>query len=125
MKPRLHERLEVWQDAMELVTLTYQFCLKTPNSEKFGLISQMQRASVSIPSNIAEGAARDTTKDYLRFLVIARGSLAELETQFKICDRLGFHADSETTLQQCNKVFAKLSALIQSLKRKMEIESSY
>jgi len=125
MTPRLHERLEVWQDAMDLFTLIYQFCLNLPTSERFGLISQMQRASVSILSNIAEGAARDTTKDYLRFLVIARGSLAELETQIKICHRLGFHADAETTLQQCNKVFAKLSALIQSLKRKMEIEPSY
>lgn len=125
MTPRLHENLQVWQDAMKLVEIIYEFCLCIPHSEKFGLISQMQRAAVSIPSNIAEGAARDTTKDYLRFLVISRGSLAELETQIKICQRLGFHAETELTLAQCNKVFAKLSALIRSLKRKLENESSY
>lgn len=125
MKQRFHEKLEVWQDAMDLVSMTYEFCLAVPNSEKFGLISQMQRAAVSIPSNIAEGAARDSTKDYLRFLVIARGSLSELETQIKICNRLGFDAEYKAILIQCNKVFAKLSALIQSLKRKMKIEASY
>ncbi|MFY0639896.1 MAG: four helix bundle protein [Bermanella sp.] len=125
MTPRLHENLQVWQDAMKLVEIIYEFCICIPHSEKFGLISQMQRAAVSIPSNIAEGAARDTTKDYLRFLVISRGSLAELETQIKICKRLGFHAETELTFVQCNKVFAKLSALIRSLKRKLENESSY
>mgnify|MGYP005999612085 CR=1 FL=1 len=121
MTPRFHEKLEVWQDAMALVVMTYQFCLSIPNTEKYGLISQMQRAAVSIPSNISEGAARDSTRDYLRFLVIARGSLAELETQIKICQRLEFCADTdaETTLAQCNKVFAKLSALIRSLKKKL------
>ncbi|GAA6135454.1 four helix bundle protein [Oceaniserpentilla sp. 4NH20-0058] len=124
MMPRLHEKLTVWQDSMALVEVIYQFCLSMPTSEKFGLISQMQRAAVSIPSNIAEGAARDTTKDYLKFLVIARGSLAELETQIKICHRLGFCVDSSQLLYQCNKVFAKLSALIQSLKRKLQRELS-
>ena len=125
MMSRLHENLQVWQDAMKLVEIIYEFCLCIPNSERFGLISQMQRAAVSIPSNIAEGAARDTTKDYLRFLVIARGSLAELETQIKICHRLGFHTEIRSTLEQCNKVFAKLSAFIRSLKRKLESEPSY
>ncbi len=123
MVPRIHEKLTVWQDSMKLVEIIYEFCLSIPTSEKFGLISQMQRAAVSIPSNIAEGAARDTTKDYLKFLVIARASLAELETQIKICNRLGFCLDINQVLYQCNKVFAKLSALIQSLKEKLQREA--
>jgi four helix bundle protein len=122
MTQRLHERLEVWQDSMELVKLIYLFCKTLPDSEKFGLISQMQRAAVSIPSNIAEGAARESTKDYLRFLAIARGSLAELETQIKICHSLGFVVDISNVLNHSNKVFAKLSALINSLKNKLELE---
>lgn len=116
---RKHEKLEVWQDAMELVTEVYRFTAKLPSSEKYGLVSQMQRAAVSIPSNIAEGAARQSTKDYLRFLGIARSSLAELETQVKIAQRLDFASKAPKVSALCNKVFAKLSALIESLKRKL------
>ena len=116
---RKHENLEVWQDAMELVVQIYKHTASFPPTERYGLVSQMQRASVSIPSNIAEGAARGSTKDYLRFLAMARGSLAELETQVKIAHRLGFAPEEPVTLNQCNKVFAKLSALIESLKRKL------
>jgi four helix bundle protein len=119
---RQHEKLIVWQEAMALVTLVYQFTASLPTSEKYGLISQMQRASVSIPSNIAEGAARDSTKDYIRFLVIARGSLVELETQLKIVESLGFDIETEHILLECNKVFAKLSKLINSLKQRLVIE---
>jgi four helix bundle protein len=116
---RKHEKLEVWQDSMELVVQVYLLTETMPPAEKFGLTSQMQRASVSVPSNIAEGAARGSTKDYLRFLVIARGSLAELETQLNITRRLGFASVTNEIFDQCNKVFAKLSGLIESLKRKL------
>ncbi|GAB1255709.1 hypothetical protein NBRC116494_02110 [Aurantivibrio plasticivorans] len=87
---RKHEKLEVWQDAMDLVTRTYQLTASLPPTEKYGLTSQMRRAAVSIPSNIAEGSARGSTKEFLRFLGIARGSIVELETQLQISNRLSY-----------------------------------
>lgn len=116
---RKHKKLEVWQDAMELVVEVYRYTANLPPTEKFGLVSQMQRASISIPSNIAEGAARGSTKEYLRFLGMARGSLAELETQIKITQRLNFAVETPNLVTLCSKTFAKLSALIESLKRKL------
>ncbi|MGO4780346.1 four helix bundle protein, partial [Lysobacter sp. 2RAB21] len=70
---RPHEGLEVWRDAMDLVETIYRFSARFPDSERFGLTSQLRRAAISIPSNVAEGAARRSTKEYLRFLSIARG----------------------------------------------------
>jgi four helix bundle protein len=77
---RPHERLEVWRDAMDLVESIYRFSAVFPDAERFGLTSQLRRAAVSVPSNIAEGAARRSTPEYLRFLSIARGSLSEMDT---------------------------------------------
>jgi hypothetical protein len=74
LSKRPHERLEVWRDSMELVEMIYKISSTFPDSERFGLTSQIRRAAVSIPSNIAEGAARRSTPEYLRFLSIARGS---------------------------------------------------
>lgn len=116
---RHHEKLTVWQDAMDLVEEVYRFTSVFPDTERFGLASQMQRASTSIPSNIAEGAARESRKDYLRFPVIARGSLVELETQVKIAQRLGYQKEPNALLADCNRVFAKLSALINTVKLKL------
>jgi four helix bundle protein len=112
---RPHERLDVWQDAMALVEAIYRLTTHFPESERFGLISQMRRAAVSIPSNIAEGAARRSTIEYLRFLSIARGSLAELDTQISIATRLGFAAAPPETREILHRTFARLNALIQSL----------
>jgi len=112
---RKHEKLEVWQDAMDLVEHIYKATAGFPNEEKFGLSSQLRRACVSIPSNIAEGAARGSVQNYKRFLVVARSSLTELETQLQIAERLNFLPKAEFYLEECNKVFAKLSALIKSL----------
>ena len=78
---RKHKELHVWQDAMTLVEVIYSLTSSFPNHELFGLTGQMRRAAVSVPSNIAEGVARSTLADYLRFLVIARGSLSELDTR--------------------------------------------
>ncbi|MEM6854828.1 MAG: four helix bundle protein [Planctomycetota bacterium] len=83
--------LIAWQKSMELCESVYQLCSQLPESERFGLISQMQRAAVSIPSNIAEGYGRGAGKDYAKHLRYARGSLAELETQIELtvrCDQL-------------------------------------
>ena len=76
-----HKDLEVWKKSMDLVVDVYKLMKQLPESEKYGLISQIKRSSISIPSNIAEGAGRASTKEFIRFLDIATGSLSELETQ--------------------------------------------
>ena len=87
---RPHEKLEAWQQAMALVKLVYDLSRNFPREELFGLTQQMRRAAVSIPSNLAEGAARNGSKEYLHFIGIARGSLAELETQIQIANMLKY-----------------------------------
>lgn len=87
--------LIVWQKAMTLVTLVYKLTNNFPKDEKFGLTSQIKRCSFSIPSNIAEGYGRNYTKDYVRFLQIARGSLFECQTQLEIGVNLGFTKSEE------------------------------
>lgn len=82
--------LRVWQAAMGLVTAVYRLTATFPKHETYGLASQIQRAAVSIPSNIAEGHAREHLKEYLHHLSIAQGSIAELETQFEIAARLNY-----------------------------------
>jgi four helix bundle protein len=94
MSVRNYRDLEVWQRAMELVAGVYEITASFPRNERYGLTSQLQRASVSVPSNIAEGHARDSTRDYLRFVSIALGSLAELETQLLLAERLGLASRS-------------------------------
>jgi len=91
-----HRDLIVWQRALELCTAIYKTTAGFPGEEKFGLVSQMRRAAVSIPSNIAEGHGRLTTSEYRHFLGIARGSLKELETQILIARRLGYLDESAT-----------------------------
>lgn len=85
-----HKDLEVWKKSMDLVIKVYQITQLFPDAEKFGLTSQMRRAAVSIPSNIAEGAARKGNKEFIQFLYIAIASLSELETQYLIAIRLEF-----------------------------------
>ena len=85
-----HKNLEVWNRSMNLVLLIYEIGKSFPDHERFGLESQMKRAAISVPSNIAEGAARGSTKEFLRFLDIANGSLSELETQLLLTEQLGY-----------------------------------
>jgi len=115
---RPHEGLEVWRDAMDLVEAIYRFSAQFPDNERFGLTSQLRRAAVSIPSNVAEGAARRSTRDYLRFLSIARGSLSELDTQQQIAIRLGFAASSPSLDELIDRVFAKLTGLMNALNKR-------
>lgn len=89
--------LVVWQKAMDLVVEIYRLCQSFPAAERYALVSQMQRAAVSIPSNIAEGHARKSTGAFVNHLSIAAGSLAELETQIMLAERLGF-CTGETSL---------------------------
>ncbi|HEU4664889.1 MAG TPA: four helix bundle protein [Dokdonella sp.] len=118
---RPHERLDVWQDAMSLVEAVYRLTARFPENERFGLVSQMRRAAVSVPSNIAEGAARRSTLEYLRFLSIARGSLSELDTQIQIAARLELAAPSLEAEELMHRTFARLNALLLALgKRSVE-----
>ncbi len=87
---RDYKDLQVWQKAMVLSKQVYQMTQAFPSEEKFGIISQMRRAAVSVPSNIAEGQARNTTGEFVQFLSHAEGSLAELDTQVRLSVALGF-----------------------------------
>ena len=87
-----HEQLEAWKFAMQLVKAVYELTADFPAEERYGLSQQMRRAAVSVPSNIAEGAGRNGAKEFLNFIEISRGSLAELETQQQLAVMLGFAA---------------------------------
>jgi four helix bundle protein len=95
---RPHKNLEVWKRSLEFVTKIYHETSVFPADEKFGLIAQMRRAAISIPSNIAEGAARNSRKEFINFLHIAQGSASELETQLLICRNLDFYTQSQANL---------------------------
>ncbi|EIL96585.1 four helix bundle protein [Rhodanobacter thiooxydans] len=112
---RPHEDLSVWQQAMSLVEEVYVCSSTYPNDERFGLAAQLRRAAISVPSNIAEGAARRSTPEYLRFLSIARGSLSELDTQLQIADRLGYGRVPLDVKTRIGDIFAMLTGLMNAL----------
>ena len=116
-----YEDLTVWQKAMDLATEIYRIVRLLPNEELYVLSNQMRRAAVSIPSNIAEGQERGTTKDFIRFLNIAKGSKGELETQLLICVRLQYLTGQQTDLAQglLAEIGKMLNALIQRLSAKL------
>jgi len=111
-----HKNLDVWKFSIDLVVDIYQLCSFLPSSEKYGISSQMKRAAVSIPSNIAEGAAKDSTKDYIRFLNIAIGSISELDTQLIIAEKLDILNDA-SIFQKVKRVRMLLIGLKKSLKK--------
>lgn len=107
-----HYQLEVWQESRRLVRDVYAVTSRLPADERFGLMAQMRRAVVSVPSNIAEGAARGSKAKFVRFLLIARGSLLELDTQLFVCEDLGFLNDTTQVRGEIERLFAKLNAFI-------------
>lgn len=113
----VHKDLDVWKLGIELVTKIYEITSNFPTTEQFGLTSQMQRAAISIPSNIAEGAARNSEKEYIHFLYISLGSLAELETQLIISNKLGFLEDV-SIFEEVEKLRRKLLNFIKYFKQK-------
>jgi len=119
LKPR-HYQLQVWQESMRLVKQVYLASDQMPDPERFGLQSQIRRAVVSIPSNIAEGAARGSSTKYVRFLQIARGSLMELDTQLWLCQDLGYVSYGDDLKNALESVLVKLNGLINSRKSRNE-----
>ena len=118
---RPHKKLEVWKQAMELTKLTYQLTKSLPDNEKFGMASQLKRASVSIPANIAEGAARQTKKEFKQFLYIANGSLNEMDTLIELATELNLIKKEHTVSlnTQIDKVGAMNNGLIKSLNQQI------
>ena len=113
--------LTVWQKAMDIVVEVYGLVKSLPGEELYVLSNQMRRAAVSIPSNIAEGQERGTTRDFIKYLYIAKGSKAELETQLLICVRLNYLEQSQIQMAQglLAEVGKMLNALIRSLSEKL------
>ncbi|MBC8053528.1 MAG: four helix bundle protein [Sphingobacteriaceae bacterium] len=109
------KELRVWQKSIDLTVEVYTALSTFPDDEKFGLISQMKRASVSIPSNIAEGAGRNSNKEFKHFLSISLGSIFELETQLIISNRLGLVGDKST--QELNIKITDLQKMIFALEK--------
>ena len=117
MQIRSFRDLRVWQAGIDLVRSIYEATSKFPRSEAYGLASQMQRAAVSVPSNIAEGPTRESTKEYLQHLSIAQASLAELETQLEIAKLLSYisEADANHLLENIAALGRQLFALRNAL----------
>ncbi|WP_423818423.1 four helix bundle protein [Salinimicrobium sp. TIG7-5_MAKvit] len=111
-----HQDLTVYQKSIDLVVITYQITKSFPPEEKFGITSQIRRSAVSIPSNIAEGAARQSKKDFSRFLYISLGSLAELETQLEISVRLEYLKKDNLLNEEIIYIRRMLLKLIKNLK---------
>lgn len=111
---RNFRELDVWVDARKLVKSVYLLSNQLPQSEKFGLISQINRCAVSIPANIAEGSAKDSQKDFIRFLGISLGSAFELETHIIISNDLGFISDKDVAIiiDQIQTLQKRISSLI-------------
>jgi four helix bundle protein len=113
--------LDVWKKGMQLADAAYNLTEGFPKFETYALSNQLQRAAVSVPANIAEGHALDTTKGFLRHISIARGSLAEVETLLTLSEHRGYcqSAAVNEIMQQCNEISRMLSGLQRSLKRRI------
>jgi four helix bundle protein len=112
---KTYKDLEIWQKGMDLTVMVYEFSSALPSEEKYGLVSQMRRSAISFPSNIAEGSTRSSVKEFIHFLNIALGSLAELETQLIICKRLKFKTP-DSLIKQIEEIRKKNLNYIKYLK---------
>ena len=113
-----YQQLDVWQKGVSLSIEVYKFTEQFPRSEKFGLTAQIRRATVSVPANIAEGWGRGSTREYVQFLLVARGSIFELETHLIIGQKLGFLEESQLghLLQVTQAIGRMLNGLILALR---------
>lgn len=113
-----YKNLHIWQEGINLARKIYEVTGNFPANEKYGIVSQMTRAAVSIPSNIAEGAGRNSNKDFANFLSIAIGSIFELHTQIAICEQIGY-INEETTKQLEQQIYT-LQQQITTYKQRIE-----
>lgn len=113
-----YKNLHIWQDGIKLARRIYEITSRFPANEKYGIVSQMTRAAISIPSNIAEGAGRNSNKDFANFLSIAMGSVFELHTQIVICEQIGY-IDSETVKEIDQQIYT-LQQQISTYKQRIE-----
>lgn len=120
-KPKSYKDLLIWQKGMALAKFVYKLSARFPVDERYGLISQVRRAAVSVPSNIAEGQARHTTNEFLQFLSHAQGSLAEVETQLRLSADLGF-ANAEGIAPGLKEI-DELQKMIVTLTKKLKVGS--
>jgi four helix bundle protein len=119
MKVNSFKDLIVWQKSIDFVTSIYLLVKQLPKEETYALSDQLRRAVVSVPSNIAEGFGRNSTKEYIQFLYIALGSASEVETQVIIGQKIGYFKDVEQYMQEINEIKKMLNGLISALKRKV------
>lgn len=117
MKVKSYKELIVWQKAMDVAEEAYTLVNKLPKDEQFALSNQIRRAAISIPSNIAEGQSRNSTKEFIHFLGIANGSKSELETQLRLCVKIGYLKDDEIirAMDNLQEVGKMIYALIKKL----------
>ena len=120
-KVNSYRDLIVWQKAMDLVQLSYQLSAQLPKEEIYGLTSQIRRASVSIPANIAEGKGRKHLKEYIHHLSIANGSLMELETHWLIAVRLGYI--EEKKIENLMNLSAEIGRMLQTIMNKLRTQT--
>jgi four helix bundle protein len=111
--------LNAWKQAMELVVGVYSITKTFPQSEQYGLVSQLRRAAVSVPANIAEGAARNGNKEFVHFLGIASGSLSELDTLIDLARQLGYVENTEELNAKVDDVSGLVMGLASSIRRKL------
>ncbi|MFH1386251.1 MAG: four helix bundle protein [bacterium] len=113
-----HKKLDVWHESIKFVADIYKLTKEYPKEELYGLTSQIRRAAVSVPSNIAEGAARSSDREFVQFLYISLGSLSEVETQMIISIELGYLSEGNNIFGQVTKIKQMLLGLIRYLKGK-------
>lgn len=118
--PTIHCDLIAWQEAIKLVEAVYRDTETFPRKETFGLTAQIRRAAISIPSNLAEGAARNSRKEFAQYVGISCGSMAELETQLLLAVRLGYLKSEAQCLGQVTRV----GKLVRSLRRALKSEAN-
>jgi len=117
-KVRSYRDLIVWQKAMDLVRAIYNLTTSFPTDERFGLISQVRRAAVSVPSNIAEGPARHTSREFVQFISHAEGSLAEVDTQLTLSNQLGFCNGPQTV--EIFSLIEEIRKMLMSLRGRLD-----